>query len=67
MTLGKKRKPAQEKWTEVEIDEHVSIDKNAIPQYPRKACITFNNNFYYIFYLYEKLVVERVSFDEVRV
>ncbi len=65
--MSKKKKPIKEQFTDVEIDEHVSIDKDKIPEYPRKVCITFNDHFYYLYYLYHKLVVERVSFEEVRI
>ena len=63
--MSKKKKPTPPEFTNVEIGESVSIDKNKIPQYPKKACIQFNDHFYYLYYLYDKLVVERVSFDEV--
>ncbi len=65
--MNKKKKPIKEQYADVEIDEHISIDKDKIPEYPKKACITFNNHFYYLYNLYHRLVVERVSFEEVRV
>lgn len=61
------KKPIKEQYADVEIGEHISIDKDKIPEYPKKVCITFNNHFYYLYYLYSKFVVERVSLEETRV
>lgn len=59
-----KKKPEKVKHFQTEYGESISFPISVIKEYPKKLAFVHNNAVYYIFKLYDRLVIERSVIED---